>query len=190
MIGRNVTVAAAVTLLSLLPASAKTYNAERYLVQLDLDSRGALHVSETAVFHFANGPFTYVFRDISERNTDGISNITATLDGRPCEPGTGPGQVEIKGNHVRWHFSPVENQTHTFQVSYVADGVVRKTAAAATLKWNALPPQRSYEIDHAEVTLRYPPGTGAPALTADHSDQVSEADGQSRVTLDHVRPRS
>jgi hypothetical protein len=85
MIGRNVTVAAALTLLSFIPAVGKTYRAEKYLVYLELDRQGELHVTETVSFHFANGPFTYVYRNISPRDTTAspTSRLLSTAEAAP-----------------------------------------------------------------------------------------------------------
>lgn len=189
MIGRNVTVAAALTLLSLLPAAAKTYRAERYLVQLELNHQGELQVNETAVFRFADGPFTYVYRDISARGTDGISNIAASFDGHLCPIGKGPGEAEIDGTLVRWHFAPSANEAHTFVVTYTARGVIRKSTEAETLIWRALPPDRSYKIDHAQVSLTYPPGIALPIVSAEPHQNVTWAGDHASVQFDDVRPR-
>ena len=115
-------------LLSGVSASGKYYEAERYDATLRLDSRGGLAVTETVAFRFVVGEFTYVFRDIATTETDGIANVRASMDGRPCAEGTGAGEVEIHGSSpvkVVWHFAPILNQTHTFTVEYYAAGVVR-----------------------------------------------------------------
>jgi hypothetical protein len=159
-----------VLILFLIPvlASAKDYRAERYHVQLRLDKPGDLDVTETAVFRFEGGPFTYVFRNISANETDGIENVRAWMDGRLCPPGTGPGEVEItpgSPTRVRWHFEPVSDRTHTFVVSYRARGTIRKLDAGDTLIWRALPPDRKYRIGESEITLEYPPGVQLAELS-------------------------
>ena len=54
-------------LLCALPLSvgaAKSYTAERFDVDWNLTENGTLEVTETVVFRFAGGPFTYVYREL------------------------------------------------------------------------------------------------------------------------------
>lgn len=189
MFGGNVTVAAALVLLSMLPASAKSYHAERYLVHLELDSQGTLQVTETAVFRFDGGPFTYVYRDLSVRETDGIGDITASIDGQPCPPGSGPGAVEIAGTMVRWHFAPTADQARTFTLHYTARGVIRKTSGADTLIWRALPEQRSYTIDAGAITLDYPPQISQADVSVHPREDVERDGSHAAIPLGQVRAR-
>lgn len=154
-------------LLCTLPARAKHYEAEHYNVALRLDPQGILTVTESVDFHFIAGPFTYVFREIAATETDGIDQVRAWIDGEPCSVGAGPGQVEIRGSSpvvVRWHFSPVLDGTRNFTVQYRAAGVIRPETFQ-TLRWRALPPQRTYPIRSSEITLDYPPSL-TPTLVA------------------------
>jgi uncharacterized membrane protein YgcG len=157
---RTLTPAAAILLFS-ASAFGKYYEAERYDVTLHLDSRGVLAVTETVVFRFIGGPFQYVFREIAATETDGIDNIRASMDGRPCAPGTGPGEVEMSGSSpvvVRWHFAPVLEGSHTFTVQYRAAGAVRPAPGSQALVWRALPQQRSYRVASSDIVLECPPG--------------------------------
>ena len=138
---------------------AKSYEAARYDVTLHLDSQGVLSVTETAVFHFIAGPFTFVYRDISASSTDGIDSVQAWINGRPCPLGKGPGEVEIHGSSpvvVRWHFPPILDGNGTFTVQYRAAGTVRREESGQGLRWHALPPKRDYPIGSSEVVLEYP----------------------------------
>lgn len=71
--------------------------------------------------------------------------------------------------------------------SYTAHGVIRKSAAADTLIWQTLPPDRSYEIDRAEVALHYPDGFAAPLVTTEPRQNIDWAGDRAAVQLDHVR---
>ena len=157
----------ALLLLSSISAFGKYYEAERYDVTLHLDSQGVLAVTETVVFHFVGGPFTYVFREIAATETDGIEDVQASIDGEPCAWGTGPGEVEIHGSSrvmVRWHFAPVLSGSHTFTVQYRAAGTVRPGRDSRHLAWRVLPPQRGYGIGSSEIVLEYPPAVEPRAV--------------------------
>jgi uncharacterized membrane protein YgcG len=157
---RNLTLLAAL-FLSSLSAFAKYYEAEDYDTTLRLDSRGDVTVTETVVFRFVAGPFRYVFRDIATNETDGIEDVQAWMDGRPCASGTGPGEVEIRGSSpvtVRWHFEPVLAGTHTFKLQYRAAGLLRPGRDSQTLVWRVLPRPREYQIGASRIVVEYPAG--------------------------------
>jgi uncharacterized membrane protein YgcG len=157
----------AALLVACFTASAKSYRAERYDVDLRLDSQGGLDVTETVDFRFIAGPFHYVFREIAATETDGIENVHASMDGVPCDAGTGPGQVEISGTspvEVRWYFDPIFSGNHTFVVHYRAAGVLRPSPDSQTLIWRVLPQKRGYGIGMSEIVLHYPDVIEASAL--------------------------
>jgi uncharacterized membrane protein len=143
--------------------SNQEYDAERFDVLADLQADGSLVVSETVVFNFEEGDFTYVFRDIPTDHTDGITDIEARIDGVAMPEGDGAGQVEIDddGNpvRVRWNFDETSNEVHTFELVYRMNGVVQQEDNADLLRWEALPTEHEYEIDAASVRITYPENT-------------------------------
>src|SRR5512135_543699 len=92
--------------IAVAPAWApKDYRAERFDVQFDLQPDGSALVTETVVFRFEGGPFTYAFRDIDATETDGIKFIEARMDGKVMPLGANAGQVEVTGSDplsVKW----------------------------------------------------------------------------------------
>ncbi|MCS7038932.1 MAG: DUF2207 domain-containing protein [Caldilineales bacterium] len=151
-----------ILVLGLLPtaaAAAKTYWAERYDVDLVIESDGRLLVTETVVFRFEGGPFTYVFRELAFTELDDIQVVEASVDGRPLPQGTDPGQVEIELGRpleVTWHLPPTSDATHTFTLVYRVEGAIRQLASADALFWRAIPEEHDYPIAAATITLRYP----------------------------------
>jgi uncharacterized protein (TIGR04222 family) len=138
--------------------AAKSYYAEYFDVQIELQDGGSAIVTETVKFHFEGDPFTFAFREISSRETDGITFLDASMDGVQMSPGTQPGQVEVEEGEplkVTWHFSPASNAAHVFVVRYRANGVIRK-GDGDTFVWRAIPEDHDYAIDRSTVTLIYP----------------------------------
>ena len=138
--------------------AAKSYFAEYFDVQIDLQEGGSAIITETVRFHFEGDPFTFAFREISLTETDGVKFLDASMDGVQMSPGTQPGQVEIEEGDplkVTWHFSPTSNAAHEFVVRYQADGIIRK-GDADTLIWRAIPEDHDYPIDRSTITLTYP----------------------------------
>ncbi len=138
---------------------AKEYSADRFDVNAAVQTDGSLLVSETVVFRFIGGPFTYVFRELPTDYTDGITEIAASIDGVTLPPGQGAGQVEISGRDpikVTWHFAPTSDATPTFVLRYRTLGVVRQERDADLLLWYALPTDYDYRIASSTVRVTFP----------------------------------
>jgi len=141
------------------PAAAKDYRADRFDVRIEVQPGGSLEVTETIVFTFVDGTFREVFRTIPTRRTDGIEFFSASMDGVVLPQGGGVGQVEVRrknGLRVTWKFAPTSTSTHTFELSYLARGVVRQEGGDELLEWAALPREHAYRIDASRVDLLYP----------------------------------
>jgi predicted membrane protein DUF2207 len=166
--------------------AAKEYEAEQFDVQIDLQEDGSAIITETVRFHFAGDPFTFAFREISARETDGVTFLEAQMDGSPLPPGTQAGQVEVATGDpltVTWHFTPTTNTSHVLAVRYLAKGVIRK-GAADTLIWRAVPEDHEYPIGSSTVTLTYPSAAAlleTPSLSRDFEMSATEG----RVVLSH-----
>jgi hypothetical protein len=163
--------------LSAAPADAKSYAAERFDCYIRVLTGGAIEVTETVVFRFEDGTFTYVFREIPRRHTDSIQVLRATMDGREFPIGNQPGHVEIGRKsrlRVRWHFpAPVSNSTHSFTLTYRADGVVRQSEQGDLLARRALPGEHSYTIDSSTIVIEHPaPLTVQPAIDSRRAGDV------------------
>ncbi len=149
--------------LLLHPAPAqggKSYQADRFDVLLELQPGGWMLVTETITFQFSGGPFTYVFRDIDPVETDGIDVVQVKMDDQILPTGKGAGQVELHPGspyQVKWHFQPISDQTHTFELAYRVRGVIRKSDSGQDLLlWRAIPQEHEYSISQSEITLQYP----------------------------------
>lgn len=168
-------------------AQEKSYSAERFDVAVQVQTDGSLHVTETVVFSFVGEPFTFVFREIPTSKTDGITILTASVDGRSYPQGTRAGQVEIEqGNNIRvtWHMESTANVTRTFVLEYQLFGVVQQTDNADLLSYQPLPDEFEYNIASSTVTVSYP-GTAVlqstPTVTAGNA-QVSQANRNATFT--------
>src|SRR5688500_11423691 len=145
--------------LTAIPAAAKEYRAGRFDARVEIQKGGALRVTETVVFTFVDGTFREVFRTIPTRRTDGVEFVSASMDGVLMPPGTAAGQVDVRrknGLRVTWHFPPTSGSTHTFELSYIARGVVRYEEDHERLEWVALPREHGYTIDESRVDVIAP----------------------------------
>ena len=159
------------------PASAaKSYYAERFDVQIDIQENGSAIVTETVEFRFSGDPFTFAFREVSAAETDGLTFLDASMDGVPMPLGTQAGQVEVEAGNplkVTWHFPPTSDAAHVFTVRYRAEGVIRK-GDADTLIWRAVPEDHDYSISNSTIILTYPPKAtllGQPTLDWNHDSR-------------------
>jgi hypothetical protein len=145
--------------LSPLPAYANSYSAVRFDSTIRLLPNGTLQVVETVVFRFEEGTFSHVFREIPHRRTDGIEIVSAAMDDNPFQVGEGVGHIEISGRsrtRVTWRFAPAANSSHTFELTYIARGVVRQENGADLLAWRALPTDHAYRIASSTVSFVVP----------------------------------
>lgn len=139
--------------------AAKEYRASRFDARIEVQQGGALTVTETIVFMFVDGTFREVFRTIPTRRTDGIEFVSASMDGVVLPAGGEPGQVELRrknGLRVTWNFLPASNTTRTFELTYIARGVVRQDGDEELLEWMGLPREHGYRIDTSRVDVILP----------------------------------
>jgi hypothetical protein len=175
-----------VAVMLIVPASVlagKDYVAERFDVDIILNTDGSMLVTETIAFRFMGGPFTYVYRDLDKTRTDGISFISAELDGIPLPVSgeTALQWVEVEDGdplNVTWHFQPTTDQIHTYALTYQVDGIVRKYEVDSIV-WMAIPQEHDYRVQGSRITIRYPDGAepiGEPVLGGTSGYQI-ESDG-------------
>lgn len=159
--------ACSLLLLTASAAHAKSYSADRFDARIQVLRGGAIEVTETIVFRF-DGTFSEVFRMMPRKRLDGVEVLRVSMDGVPFTLGKGAGQYDLTrkdGRRVSWHFAPITNSTHTFELTYVVQGVVQQSDAGDLLEWQALPSEHRYPIASSTVGFDLPaPPVSAPAL--------------------------
>ena len=175
-------------------AAAKEYHAARFDSRIEVQQGGALRVTETIVFVFTGGSFREVFRTIPTRYTDGVEFISASMDGTVLPPGDAPGQVEVRrknGLRVTWHFAPIANATHTFEVTYIARGVASQEDREERVAWMALPREHNYRIQNSRVDVVLPSPPLRPAEVKENRVEggltVEQADLTVSVLASNIR---
>lgn len=167
--------------------AAKSYSADRFDVDVVVQTDGSLQVTERLTLRFVGGPFTYVFRHLETDRTDGIDSIRASVDGVAFARGEQAGQIEIEGRDpikITWHLPETSDMTHTFELTYRVLGVVRQESGADLLAWKALPDDHEYAIAASTVRVSYPTSAelvGAPEVWA---GTATVERGISTVTFD------
>ncbi len=72
---------------------------------------------------------------------------------------------------ITWHLEPTSSSSHSFALTYRADGVVRQEEGADALFWQALPDDYEYFIGESETVVNYPSYTALiaePAAVGGH----------------------
>jgi hypothetical protein len=156
------------------PALGKSYHAERFDVQVQLERDGSALVTETIVFRFTDGEFTRVFREVPTANTDGVDVLRALVDGRDV---TRDVRIDPRSSRVRvtWLLPPTSGRAHEFVVTYRLRGVVTRANGLDAFAWRALPYEHDYRILASRVTVQLPSGA---TLTA--PPRVSSPGGENR----------
>ncbi len=171
--------------------AAKEYRAERFDATWKVGADGALLVTETVVFRFDGGPFTFVYRELPADYSDGVEVLDARLDGQPLPRGEAAGSYEIDDGDplkVTWHFAPTSDTTRAFELTYRVAGVVRREGGEDLLWWNFLPTDYEYPIDSATLTIIYPASAervGAAEVRRGEA-AVSEEDDVVRFFADNI----
>jgi uncharacterized membrane protein YgcG len=159
----RVTVGISVLLLLAPFGFSKSYQASRFDVALAIEAGGDLLVTEMVDFQFEGGPFTYFFREVPVKQSDGLDEFQGFMDGQKLRIGAGemPGlELQHTRDSVRavWHFLPTSDASHTLVLKYRARGAVRRAQGSDLLLWMAIHGNHPYLIESARVTVRYPPG--------------------------------
>ena len=176
-------------------AQEKSYSADRFDIAMEVEEGGSVLVTETVVFDFVGGPFTFVFRELPLDHTDGISIVEASVDGVVYPFGENAGQVEIStGNPMRitWHLEPTSNTSHTVVLTYRADGVVRQEEGIDALYWQPLPDSYEYTIGESETVVDYPTRAALisePAVLAGTA-VITQSPNQVTFTAQNLQPNS
>jgi hypothetical protein len=169
----------------------KSYSADRFDVDLAIQPGGSLIVTETVDFRFVGGPFTYVFRDLTFNEIEGIDRLQASLDGAVLPQGIGPGQVEIQAGNplkVTWHLPPTYDAAHSFGLVYRVQGALRQLDDADALIWRAVPEEHDYKIASSTVKLSYPPSAqllGQPTVQGANA-AVEMGEGQAVLQVQNI----
>jgi hypothetical protein len=153
-------IAAVLAAAELPAAAAKPYRAERFHSRIVIEPGGSIVVTETVRFEFGPDSFTYVYRDLPGRKTDGLTILDASMDGVPMPRGKGPGEFELRKDDNRrrivWHFPATSNAGHTFTLTYRAAGVVWQDAGRDVFAWTLLPTRHEYAIECGSGEVEYP----------------------------------
>lgn len=167
--------------------SARSYDAERFDVDIVVREDGSLLVTETVTFNFEGGPFTYVFRELPTDRTDGVTVLEGTMNGLRMPGGIEPGEIDLQGRNpieVTWRFVPMQDTKATFGLTYLVEGVVQQTPDADVLTWQALPEEHEYPIAATTITVTYPADVDlvAAPVVERWPAQVDTSPGQVRIT--------
>ncbi len=159
-------VIAALLLLTAAPALAEgRYSADRYDSRIEVLDGGTIRITETIAIRFESGTYRQFYRAVPVRMTDGIEILSAAMDGAALPAGDDPGHVQISGSsnvRVTWHFAPTSNSSHTFEVIYLARGVVRQEQDADVVAWRILPTEHRYQIATSTTDISLPTSPSSP----------------------------
>jgi hypothetical protein len=164
-------------------ANDKSYIADKFDATAQIATDNTMQVTETEVFHFSGGSFSFVSREIPTDNTDGITILSAGMDGQTMSQGSDTGQFEVDASSnpitITWHFLAQPETTHTFTLKYQIQGIIQKQSQEDLVDWKPLPDKHAYLITSSTITLNYPPT--ATLLRTPEIDQgeatISQATG-------------
>ena len=176
----------------LVPAAAqaqsKSLHWERYDVDIAVTKEGDLLITEQQVIAFTSGSFHYGYRTIPLDKTSGIENVQVWEGSRQYALSSSQSEYTFTADQegdellVYWYFPYTSNAQHSFTFKYTVKGGVKiNDEEGDSIFWKAIPPDHSYPIKEARVTVRFPAGVdlgdiasfGAPAESTVEGDTVS-----------------
>jgi hypothetical protein len=108
---------------------------------------------------FGDAPVTEFRRRLPVWRHDGVSHVSATIDGAPATAGEGEGHVSIAPGpalDVTWTFAAASRRTHAFMLSYRAANVVEISGIRGLVSWRALASHRDFDVGAATIALHLP----------------------------------
>lgn len=168
------------------------YRAQSYNVDIQIEPGNVLLITETIAFQFQGGPFSYVYREISRTGLDSLELISASIDGVVLPAGSDAGQVETAENNnalrVTWHFSPIQDSTHEFQIKYRVLGAIRQNPGGDLLLWRAIPENHDYPIQTSQIALHYSEDLSpvSASLSSKINTKVETASGNTLFTASSI----
>jgi hypothetical protein len=179
-------------------------------VALTVQADGHLRVDEQMTVRFGDAPVTEFRRRLPVWRHDGVSDVSATIDGSAARSGEGAGQVSIAPGpalDVTWTFPPASRRTHAFTLSYRAANVVEISGIRGLVSWRVLAPHRDFEAGAVTIAMHLPetaiflqdPWVDEPGWTVTREPHESRATRVSvprndaatvgaEFTIDHMRP--
>jgi uncharacterized membrane protein len=159
-------IVAAATLLGARLASAQGRSLvwDRWVVNLDVQTSGDVHLEEIQTVTFQGGTFTRGFHRMPLDRIGKVETVEFGELGRPYSPGSGQPytyNARREGDEyvLEWHF-PATSGQHTYTWRYVIDGVIRRYEQGDQLWWKAVRADRDFPVREAEVSIRLPDVAG------------------------------
>jgi hypothetical protein len=120
---------------------------------------GSLAVEETLDVEFLTAGLSQFHRGEPAWHHDGVSAISAAMDGFEFPAGTGPGRLTVgRGPHLdaTWNFDSAPASKHTFTLKYRAAGAVHVSGIRGIVSWRF---SNAYtHIPDTNFTLTIPAG--------------------------------
>jgi hypothetical protein len=134
--------------------AAKSYRAESYHSEIQVQSDGSVLVRERIRVRFHGGPFTFFYRAVPFRKTDGIEFVAASDSTKL--------RRRSSGLDVTWRFPACRDTARDFALEYRVVGVLQERPGGYELSWSAFPGERAYRIDAASARVILPHGAMPP----------------------------
>lgn len=146
-------------LASWCPVDAQQFSAEKWTVYAAIQGDGSLWVTETTRFLFKEGIFTEFSRDLTKEYSNGIVDISASMNGNPMPPGDGRRGITVSGRgdlRVTWHFPRQPITSADFVLKYRLLGMIQREDSGDSLDWNVLPARYSFPIASISLVVVWP----------------------------------
>ena len=145
-----------------ISAQGKSVVADRRDGQITIAPDGTVHVRETWQIHFIGGPFTNAYREIPLVGVSRITNWSVSEQGRAytrsgdSTPYTFQIMDTASASKITWYYPATTDQVRTFELSYILNDALRRTANGQEFYWKFIETDRQYSVTTSAVVLTLP----------------------------------
>lgn len=139
--------------------SAKSYFVKEFVSTINVNTDGSLDIEENMQYHFDEGPFRWVNRDVNAPRNGFIILEKAMQDGKLITQGKDAGKISVKKSDnldVKFNLNNISNQVIKFTLNYKVLNAIKPDHKKAVLKWTPTPDNYNFLIKSGKITINFP----------------------------------
>jgi|GEM_PF-5468008 len=154
---RRLTALVMLFLFLLAPAAlAKSWSIDRAEIQITLNEKGDMAVTEKRTFAF-DGAFHHIYQVVLLPERSAMENVALAGPEGPYKRSDSkePGTYQVTGDQIDWYFQAADS-LQTFTLSYTVTHAIRMHEDSAELYWQVIGTEWEADTSEAAITIQLP----------------------------------